>query len=98
MLETLEASAFETLLDEDFVLRHPAVAEARVRLVELRRLAEQAGPSGRIPFSLLFVGLDPAEPFQALYELEHASIGTLTLFLVPVGRDQRGLLLEAVFT
>jgi hypothetical protein len=34
---------------------------------------------------------------QGMYELQHAHLGTLELFLVPVGQDHTGLYYEAVF-
>ena len=48
-------------------------------------------------FALLFHG--PQNPFlqQALYHVEHDSLGEFDLFLVPVGRDQEGFQYEAVF-
>ena len=39
----------------------------------------------------------PALP-QRIYRLEHAELGGLDLFLVPIGRDASGITYEAVFT
>ena len=68
-------------------------------LIEVTKLgdADAAGRQGR-PFSVLFRG--PAEPIlrQAIYHLEHPELGTLGLFLVPVGPDEHGMRYEAVFT
>lgn len=54
-------------------------------------------PGKREPFSLLFRG--PSQPVlpQRIYPLRHDTLGTLELFLVPVGPDDKGLCYEAVF-
>ena len=51
----------------------------------------------RPPFSLVFLGKDPRVLPQRLYRLEHEELGTLTIFLVPVGKDAEGVLYQAVF-
>lgn len=48
-------------------------------------------------FSILFCGPDGQVLPQRIYRLRHADLGTLELFLVPVGRDPQGVLYEAVF-
>jgi hypothetical protein len=35
---------------------------------------------------------------QRIYPLDHETLGSLELFLVPIGPDERGLLYEAIFT
>lgn len=49
-------------------------------------------------FSLIFAG--PASPClpQRLYELSHAGMGNVELFLVPVGPDETGMQYEAAFS
>ena len=48
-------------------------------------------------FSLMF--RSPAQPIlpQATYTLEHAVLGALAIFLVPVGRDAAGAQYQAIF-
>jgi hypothetical protein len=52
----------------------------------------------RQPFSLIFRG--PREPLlpQRIYSLQHPSLGTLEIFLVPIGPDGSGQRYEAVFS
>jgi hypothetical protein len=61
---------------------------------------EPAGESGRAggAFSLLFVA--PAGPWlpQAIYPVTHPALGTMEIFLVPVGPAQGGNGYHAVFT
>jgi hypothetical protein len=75
-----------------------------LELVEVQR-ASYAGnpatvsPAGRRePFHLLFRG--PRSPYapQGTHRLEHDQLGTLDLFLVPLGPDAAGMRYEAIFT
>ncbi len=51
----------------------------------------------REPFSLEFRGpLDP-QLGQATYQLVHAELGSLAVFLVPVARDAEGMRYQAIF-
>lgn len=51
----------------------------------------------RQPFTLHFLG--PVEPWlpQSMYHLEHAVIGDIDLFLVPLGPTASGMRYESVF-
>ncbi len=92
-LGTLALADFEPLVGEAF--------RCLDRPVELRlEKAEGCGEAvegQRRPFSLLFGG--PAEPLlaQAIQSLEHATLGRLDLFLVPVASDGAHAQYEAVF-
>ena len=56
-------------------------------------------PGQRQPFSLTFRGAsEPILPQQRIYSVENAMIGTLELFLVPIGPDEQGMCYEAVFS
>jgi hypothetical protein len=86
---------FEALEGQAFVLREGAL-EVPLTLLRVRSRA-WSGP-GRVPFSLLFAASSGAALPQRIYRLTHVREGELELFLVPVGRDARGLLLEATFS
>jgi hypothetical protein len=91
-LATLTAEDFEPLLHERFSLG----AQFEVELVEVS-VSDSPGPSRR-QFSLLFRG-GPSPPLpQGIHALEHATLGRLELFLVPLGPDRDGQRYEAVFT
>jgi hypothetical protein len=63
----------------------PATIEAE--LVEVTEYGTSAAGSFRAPFSVLFHGpLEPVLP-QGSYRVEHEQLGTLELFIVPVGPD-----------
>lgn len=57
----------------------------------------QAPPGGRPPFSLIFTGEATQMLPQRLYRLEQEKMGAVTLFLVPVGKDERGFQYQALF-
>lgn len=68
------------------------------RLVEVKALVTAAGEQRqRQPFSLFFLG--PADVLlrQQIVPLEHAALGRLEIFLVPIGREPEGYKYEAVF-
>ena len=84
---------FARHLASDFHLAaHPGLA---LRLTEAAAL-DPARPDDH-HFSLLFRG--PAQPLlpQAIHTLGHADLGSLAIFLVPLGRDAGGTLYQAIF-
>jgi hypothetical protein len=75
-------------------------AEPPLDLVLIEASYLQSGPvcvDTSRSFSAVFRG--PTEPAleQAIYSLDHAELGDLTLFLVPIGADDTGRTYEAVF-
>lgn len=70
-------------------------------LTSAQPLGMQAWPAGserRIPFSLLFSG--PRQPVlpQRIYLVEHAQLGSLEIFMVPIGPSAEGMQYEVIFT
>jgi hypothetical protein len=93
-LDALTAADFAPHLHERFRLQAGAAGELPLELVEVvgGEHREQ-----RRPFSVVFRGPgDPVLP-QQIYGIEHPALGTLELFLVPIGRDAAGVSYEAVF-
>jgi hypothetical protein len=93
-LEDLDAAAFRGQLHTRFLIRGD---EGRVVEMELVEVAERASPAGQERFSLVFRGPLDAPLAQEAHALEHDVIGGGSLFLVPIGRDERGYSYEAVF-
>jgi hypothetical protein len=93
-LAGLKFDDFSPQLDTVFELRAHG-GSIPLRLVK----ADPAGDSGRPggAFSLLFVA--PAGPFlpQSIYPLAHPAMGTMEVFLVPIGPTQGGNGYHAVF-
>lgn len=74
--QPLVGSAFEVVLDN--------AETVSLTLVDVRALAP-ATEQRRAPFSLLFHG--PAQPIlaQQTLSLQHATLGTVSIFVVPLG-------------
>jgi hypothetical protein len=101
VLDRLTAADFEPLVGSGFAAALPGREELRLELTEVRRLREPPArpgrPPRRPPFALTFRGRTPDYVPQGTYPITHDRLGRLDVFLVPVGRDDNGLLLEAVF-
>ena len=92
---------FARCLSDPFVVRPDTGPPIDVELLEATRLECRALPVAqplrREPFSLVFRG--PVNPWllQATHAVEHAQLGRLELFLVPIGPDEHGMRYEAIF-
>lgn len=78
-------------------LETPAGETVEVVLLEVDTLPSAEGAAGREPFSLEFHVRADELP-QGTYRFEHAVLGRLSLFVVPIGSDDEGLRLQAVFS
>ena len=97
MLESLTCTTFARHLGERFVLHVDESATLEAELVAAKELGEGSSEQ-RAPFSIVFrVNEGDALP-QRIYPLEHEQLGRLEIFLVPIGRDEKGTRYEAVFT
>lgn len=94
-LRKLEVGDFEPRLDETFVLQVPQL-DVTLKLTRVNRLGESGRPGGA--FSLWFTSAPGQFLPQAIYPLEHAGLGRLEIFLVPLGPRDGGNLYESVFT
>ena len=65
--------------------------------LELSAVSELQASARQQAFSVFFLG--PADRLmpQHVYHLSHAQLGELDLFLVPIGKQERGYEYEAVF-
>ena len=94
-LAALTCSDFEPHLGEIFYLQSTAGAVS-LRLTQVRKLGQATRAGGA--FSLEFVmPVGPVLP-QAAYPLNHSALGSLAIFLVPIGRTEDGVTYEAIFT
>ena len=85
---------FEQHVGDEFV----ATSDDGEKLVLRLQRAEQTGDGQeghRDPFSLLFHGEAHLE--QQTHRIEHEKLGSLDIFLVPLGPDAEGMRYEAVF-
>lgn len=92
---------FADRVGQEFRLRLPEGDDLALVLTEVTAGTHPGGtgPDGvsRTQFSLLFRG--PAEPVlaQGTWALDHETMGTLALFLVPIRPDVEGPRYEAAF-
>lgn len=96
-LATLSIDDFIPLVQMDFNL---ALGQENIRLqlTEASPYKRQNGlKGGRVAFSLIFQG--PAQPAlqQGIYPLSNEGGFAHSIFLVPVGREEAGLIYQAVF-
>ena len=101
MIETLTVEHFTPHIGTEFVCRTPDGVYP-LRLSEAVAAGEQGWKVPgkeelRSPFSLLFLGPESPVLPQSIYPLEHTALGKLALFIVPIGREGRGILYQAVF-
>ena len=105
MLEMLSADDFTKHINDISKLKLDQLAAgSELDSLNLTLFAVSLLNSGEVekgkrkPFSVLFKG--PAEPVlpQKIYTLEHQAMNTLSLFLVPLGPRDDGMVHEAVFT
>jgi hypothetical protein len=102
MLDRLRSDDFMPYMSQNFVLHTTLDALASTRMVELIAVsrspyAEQAIGS-RPSFSIIF--LDPVGDVlpQSIYAIEHAALGRLEIFLVPIATGPDGTRYQAVFS
>ena len=93
-LANLTLGDFEPLVGDAF--RTSAPVPVDLVLAEATSAGER--PGGREPFRLHFRG--PREPLlqQSICRLEHAELGALEIFIVPIRRDGESTTYEAIFT
>ena len=98
MLESLTVDSFATRIGERFRLLADTGTTLSVELIDATTLGSSGSARGRTPFSILFRG--PMTPLlvQRIYRLDHEALGSLDLFLVPIGPRDGGMVYEAIFT
>jgi hypothetical protein len=84
------------LRGDPFWIRPEDAPPFEVELIDVSQTPGEEAP--RAPFSLVFRGGPDSPLSQRIYRLEHEQLGSLDLFLVPLGPDAAGQRYEAVFT
>ncbi len=101
MIRTMELADFSPQLNQKFRLQTGPSASLEVELIEAKELGSGAADKTlslrERPFSLLFRGPMETPLAQGTHTIENEAIGTLELFLVPIGPDEEGLCYEAIF-
>lgn len=99
-LERLSKGDFDPHLGETFSIALDSGEALELKLVETRSLtSDTVESSARQPFGLTFQGGPPDKYLpQRIYDLVHPEMGTLSVFLVPLGPDGDGMRYEVIFT
>jgi len=98
MIENLTREKFAENLKTNFRVVHEGERLIDLELVEVKEFTP--GPNdqeGLERFSLFFHGPGDVMLHQQTVRLAHERMGEFYIFLVPVSRDERGHLYEAVF-
>jgi hypothetical protein len=98
VLDRLTVDTFTPVVGERLTLDADGSVPLELELVTAEPVAAPPlADGGRTPFRLLFRGpRDPVLP-QRIYPLTHHSLGTLEVFIVPIGRNEVGTDYEAIF-
>jgi ribosomal protein S18 acetylase RimI-like enzyme len=94
LLDDLSASVFAAQLDTEFRVAFEGVPPVTLELFEV---TEGASTSAQAHFSLVFRGPHDRVLSQGMCRMEHAALGAVVLFIVPIGPDSRGMRYQAVF-
>lgn len=97
MTDSLSLSTFQPLVGHEFQFQVNHSYRITLELVEATALQARGDDSEREPFSLVFSTAKASGLWQGTIRLDNDTIGSTELFLVPIGEDERGMLLQALF-
>ena len=100
MSAPLTEEEFSQHVNTKFRVNVESAEPVELELIEVKSYANKNKPGeqpGMERFSLFFRG--PLDAFlqQATYSLSHEEMGSFDIFLVPLGREEKGYSYEAVF-
>lgn len=94
MLEKLSLDSFTRVLNTQFRLNSGSSPPLEMLLIEATDLTSSPRHEA---FSIVFRGPRQFLLQQSIYRLEHESLGSMELFLVPIGVDEDGIRYEVIF-
>ena len=101
MLNRLESSDFAPYLNQMVQIKTESGEEIELELREVTEMGSDSSINDmtgeRKPFSVVFRGSPELVLSQSMYDIEFKQIGTLSIFIVPIGPDNEGMLYQAVF-
>jgi hypothetical protein len=101
MLDKLTSADFSAHLHSSFRIHADAPGPLEAELIEVAELGTPPSDQEDAPrraFSIILRGPPDIVLPQRIYPVEHPDLGTLDLFLVPVGPDRVGMRYEAIFS
>ena len=95
-------TAFDQCVGQTFALTSPDGQQTEIRLAAVEALGRwdrqpPANTTRRESFSLQFSAPVTWRAPQRIYTVTHPELGSLDMFLVPLGPDAHGMRLEAIF-
>ena len=96
-LATITRADFDAHKGSTFTMRVSADATVSLELIAIEPLSTRPG-APREAFLVRFRSAEKTGVPQATYALEHPTLGTLEMFLVPAGTDAVGMRYDAVFS
>jgi len=98
-MQSLTLDDFQPYLNQIFITRLDHGELYLLELVELCELGSSPGPEFREPFSLAFRNPNKSAYLpQGTYRLENEGLGSLDLFIVPLGPDASGMRYQVIFS
>ena len=97
MADLLTLTTFTSLLGQKFQVSCANHDKQELELIEANSVPSRGDAPRQDPFSLEFRASRDCGLWQGTVELEHESIGSTDLFLVPVGKDEKGMYFQALF-
>lgn len=92
----LTIDVFSDKVGQVWTLDEPEAPPIEVTLIEVQPLKNYAKLK-REPFSLLFTTTGNFVLPQRIYAMKHATLGAMSLFLVPVGREGDVTTYQSIF-
>ncbi len=94
MTQELTRDDYAANLNTDFTVEFTPELKVPMKLIEVSEEAEQYGQRS---YSLIFQAPGDTPVEQKLMAVEHEKLGRSDLFLVPIAKDGRGLIFQALF-
>jgi hypothetical protein len=101
MSELLQSADFKSQLNQIFSIRLDLDGATTIdlQLVGVKELGAATGTGTRAPFSLHFLGPVSQQYLQQhTYQMVNETLGTLDIFIVPLGAEAGRMRYEAIFT
>jgi hypothetical protein len=94
MTQELTRDDYAANLNTDFVVNFTPEFKVTMKLIEATEEVERFRQRA---YSLLFQAPEDTPIAQGMLQVEHEKLGKFELFMVPVGKDDRGVLFESLF-
>lgn len=99
MLGTLTIDDFSDKIGQTFKIKFEDDVEVNLTLAKADLGKHKVPGTTREPFSLLFNGPENLRLSQGAYPIENGALGSLPIFIVPVGQNTDGTIsYQAVFS